>query len=43
MQQREADAEVAADMERFEGDIDAPEEEGDSWLEDGSDEEDVRR
>ena len=43
MQQREADAEVAADMERFEGDIDAPEEEGDSWLEDGRDEEDVRR
>lgn len=37
MQQREADAGV------FEGDIDTPEEEGEGWLEEGRDEEDVRR
>lgn len=43
MQQREADAEVAADAEEFEGDIDNPEEEGGGWLEEDRDEENVRR
>ena len=43
MQQEEADAEFAADAEEFEGDIDDPEEEGNSWLEEDPDEEDVRR
>lgn len=42
MMQREADAEVAADAEQSQGDIDDPEE-GDDWLEEGADEEDVRR
>lgn len=43
MQQREADAEVAADAEEFEGDIEDAEGEGNGWLEEGRDEENVRR
>ena len=42
-QQREADAEVAADAEGVEGDIDDPQEEDGDWYEEDPDEENVRR